>query len=360
MTPSTGQPQLLLPIGDPAGIGPEVALKALADPPLPAPIALVADRELLRWHYRQLRPHVRSLADPDDLPVLEVPLAPSVRAEIRWGQGNAASGRASFAFLQAAIARALAGEASGLVTAPIAKSAWHAAGLAYPGQTEVLARQAGRDSVGMLFAARSPHTDWMLRVLLATTHVPLREVPQRLTPAHLSDQLAVLVASLAQDFGIARPRIAVAGLNPHSGEGGAMGTEERDWLQAWLAREQRERPEVTLVGPVPPDALWIAPARAWRAHQARAQAAHAYLALYHDQGLIPLKALAFEQAVNTTIGLPFVRTSPDHGTAFDIAGRGSADPASLKAAIALAAEMATRRVETGRPARSSIFYSGTR
>jgi 4-hydroxythreonine-4-phosphate dehydrogenase len=144
---------------------------------------------------------------------------------------------------------------------------------------------------------------------------------------------------LQRDFGLAAPRVAVAGLNPHSGEGGLLGSEERDWLAPLIGRWRTRGVE----GPVPPDTLWVAPARAWCDPSSAALGRDGYLALYHDQGLIPVKMLAFDQAVNTTIGLPFVRTSPDHGTAFDIAGRGLARPASTVAALELALELIQRR-----------------
>jgi len=314
-------PHLALTLGDPAGIGPEVALKALAQPEAIAAcqVTLVGDRALWQAAYQHLRAAgVRALADPGNWPLLDVPV--EHRAAIHPSQGSAASGAASFAALRAAIAGALAGEFQGIVTAPIAKALWRAAGYDYPGQTEVLAEAAGVERYGMLFAARSPRTGWRLLVLLATTHLPLRCVPTALTPELLSAKLDLLLASLRQDFGLATPRVAIAGLNPHSGEGGQLGTEERDWLEPWLAEQRQRYPAVRLHGPVPPDTLWVAPGRAWYGEPGPPPA-DAYLALYHDQGLIPVKLLAFDQAINTTIGLPFVRTSPDHGTAFDIAGQ---------------------------------------
>ncbi len=337
------RPHLALTLGDPAGIGPEVALKALADPQATADcqVTLVGDRALWQAAYQHLQPRSREpLANPDNWPLRDVPAGD--RAQIQLGQGNAASGAASFAALQAAIAGALAGEFQGIVTAPIAKSLWRAAGYDYPGQTEVLAEAAGVERFGMLFAARSPYSGWRLLTLLATTHIPLRQVPAALNPDLLNRKLDLLLASLRQDFGCARPHVAIAGLNPHSGEAGQLGREERDWLEPWLARARQQYPEAELLGPVPPDTLWVAPGRAWYGEPGPPPA-DAYLALYHDQGLIPVKLLAFDQAINTTIGLPFIRTSPDHGTAFDIAGRGLARAASMTAALQLAAELAAQR-----------------
>ncbi|MEM9540000.1 MAG: 4-hydroxythreonine-4-phosphate dehydrogenase PdxA [Cyanobacteria bacterium P01_E01_bin.42] len=334
-------PKLAITIGDPAGIGTEVLLKALADPAIAekCQICLVGTKTLLEDAYRHFQERGESeLADPERFPLIEIPCD---RPVIEWGKGNKASGAASFAYLETAIDRALAGEFQGIVTAPIAKSLWKAAGYDYPGQTEVLATKAGSDRYGMLFAARSPHSQYSLIVLLATTHIPLHQVPQALTPELLQWKLNLLIDCLKTDFGIENPSIAVSGLNPHSGEAGQLGTEERDWLIPWLEKERCDRPNVQLIGPVPPDTLWVQTGRSWYAGEK--SSIDAYLALYHDQGLIPVKLMAFDRAINTTIGLPFIRTSPDHGTAFDIAGKGIADATSMKAAIALAAELATRR-----------------
>jgi len=341
------QRPLAIATGDPAGIGPEVVLKALADSALltDGAVTLVGSADWLRQTYRQLRQILPAdrVADPDQFEILDVPLEPSLEQAIQPGQGNAASGEVSFRTLQTAIAHTLQGRFQGIVTAPIAKSAWNAAGHPYPGQTELLAEMAGVQRFGMMFVGRSPHTGWTLRTLLATTHIPLRQVPDALHPDGLTRKLDLLVQALQLDFGIETPRIAVAGLNPHSGEQGQLGHEEQDWLIPWL-REMGDRyPQIHLEGPIPPDTLWVKPGQAWFGTTSPIQAHDAYLALYHDQGLIPVKLMAFDRAVNITIGLPFIRTSPDHGTAFDIAGRGIADPSSLKAAIQLAGELAKTR-----------------
>ncbi len=339
-------PRLLLTLGDPAGIGPEVVLKALADPAiatLGCQIVVVGDRRWLEATYMALRDVTDApLADPDSLPILSVEAGEKVVV----GQGDRASGEASFACLQAAIDEALAGRCAGIVTAPIAKACWQLAGRNYPGQTEVLAERSGCDRFGMLFVARSPHTDWVLRVLLATVHVPLARVPALLMPELVARKLELLQASLRQDFGLERVRVAIAGLNPHAGEGGHLGREERDWLEP-LVRQWPD-PNLHLVGPVPPDTLWVAPGRAWRDPAAVGEGCDAYVAMYHDQGLIPVKLLAFDEAVNVTIGLPFVRTSPDHGTAFDLAGKGIARPHSTIAAIRTAVEMICQRASASR------------
>lgn len=348
------RPRLALTLGDPAGIGPEVILKALADPQVTqnCNVTVIGSRRALVETYTQLcskqqihgSGYVKRLANPAELSILDIELKGEIERQIITGTGNAASGAASFAYLETALARTLAGTFEGIVTGPIAKSAWKSAGYNYPGQTELLAQQSGVQRFGMLFVARSPHTGWTLRTLLATTHIPLRQVADTLTPQLLATKLDLLVECLRQDFGLARPSIAIAGLNPHSGELGQLGHEEQEWLIPWLEQERRDRPELQLSGPVPPDTMWVRPSQAWYGSAGHSKAHDAYLALYHDQGLIPVKQLAFDRAVNTSIGLPFIRTSPDHGTAFDIAGSGIADATSMKTAIQLAAELVNQRV----------------
>lgn len=358
------RPRLALTLGDPAGIGPEVILKALADPQIRqnCDLTVIGTREALVATYNQCQNQHELASDyihPDELSILDVKL--TAGGKISTGTGNAASGAASFAYLETAIARTLAEEFDGIVTAPIAKSAWKAAGYNYPGQTELLAEKAGVKRFGMLFVARSPYTGWTLRTLLATTHIPLCQVADTLTPELLSVKLDLLVKCLQEDFGVEKPRIAIAGLNPHSGEQGQLGREEIDWLIPWLEKERQNRPHLQLDGPIPPDTMWVKPGQAWYGERDLGEhfelgklgenyqlpiknAADAYLALYHDQGLIPVKLMAFDRAVNTSIGLPFIRTSPDHGTAFDIAGKGIADATSMKAAIQLATELACQRI----------------
>jgi 4-hydroxythreonine-4-phosphate dehydrogenase len=333
--------KVAITLGDPAGVGPEVVLKALAQMPSRPDVAitLVGNATLLAQTYEQL--NLPSLPPLETIPVVDVAMTSTQQAQIVVGQGNAASGDLSFRCLQRAIELALKGEFDAIATAPIAKSAWLAAGHAYPGQTELLAEMAGVERYGMLFAAKSPHTGWPLRMLLATTHIPLRAVPDTLTPALMSRKLELLLDCLAQDFGIEQARVAISGLNPHSGEAGQLGREEVDWLTPWIIEQQQRFPNTCLEGPIPPDTLWVRPGQAW---QHSPELGHdAYLALYHDQGLIPVKLLAFDRAVNTTIGLPFVRTSPDHGTAFDIAGQNRAQADSMVAAIELAIELSQKR-----------------
>jgi 4-hydroxythreonine-4-phosphate dehydrogenase len=344
------QPRLALTLGDPAGIGSEVILKALADPDVSRnfDVTVIGNLDLLIKIHTELSStnNPTPLANPAQLSVIDVPLPGEIKDEIIIGTGNCASGAASFAYMEYAIAQTLAGKFDGIVTAPIAKSAWKAAGYNYPGQTELLAEKSGVDRFGMLFVARSPYTNWILRTLLATTHIPLSQVADILTPQLLTKKLDLLVECLEKDFGIENAKIAIAGLNPHSGEQGQLGTEEIDWLIPWLEQERQNRPQLQLEGPIPPDTMWVKPGQAWYGNTHSQNLADGYLALYHDQGLIPVKLMAFDRAVNTTIGLPFVRTSPDHGTAFDIAGKGIADATSMKAAIELAAELVNQKLIT--------------
>lgn len=335
------RPRIAIAIGDPAGIGPEVVLSALADPKIKekCDLTVIGNRSVLEQIDRQLRPIRSDLVNLDDFPIFNVPTRFS---EIITGQGNAASGEASYLYLETAIHLTLEGTFDGIVTAPIAKSAWKAAGYHYPGQTEVLAIKSQTQQYGMIFVGRSPYTGWTLRCLLATTHIPLNQVSKVLTPQLMTQKLDLLLKSLQTDFGIENPEIAIAGLNPHSGEQGQLGTEEIDWMNAWLDQQRKNYPQVSLKGLIPPDTMWVTPGQAWYGN-GKIKPADAYLALYHDQGLIPVKLMAFDEAVNTTIGLPFIRTSPDHGTAFDIAGKGLARNASMKAAINLCIELTEKR-----------------
>ncbi len=337
---------LAITLGDPTGIGAEIILKALADSSISQDchLTVIGSKEVLQFTYeyllqnRNLEP--KDLANPDKIDIIDIPMM----SDFTFGRGNAESGAASFAYLDKAIELTLANKFQGIVTAPIAKSLWQAAGHDYPGQTEVLAERAKVDKFGMLFVANSPHTSWTLRTLLATTHIPLAKVPQALNPALMSLKLDLLIDCLKTDFGITEPTIVISGLNPHSGEEGKLGTEEQEWLNDWLTQAQKDRPAAKLIGLVPPDTMWVKPGQAWYGNSNKSQAADAYLALYHDQGLIPVKLMAFDRAINTTIGLPFIRTSPDHGTAFDIAGQGVANPDSMKAAIELAKELTQRKI----------------
>lgn len=320
---------IAISLGDPAGIGAEVTLAALAAEPLSAPVVLVGCRRWLEDTYQRLRA-LRPLRDPADCSIVDLPLRHPVAA----GRSGAPEGDASFQWLTAAAELVQQGRCQALVTAPIAKASWHAAGHRYPGQTERLAELAGVKQASMLFTARPPGGPWRLNTLLATTHIPLAAVPGQLNPELVRRQLDVLLA-FCRRFS-PHPRLVVAGLNPHAGEEGNLGREEVDWLCACLNQWRHDHPDVRLDGPLPPDTCWLEAAAAWRGE---GSGADGYLALYHDQGLIPVKLLAFDAAVNTTLGLPFLRTSPDHGTAFAIAGQGIAREQSMAAALATARQL---------------------
>ena len=337
-------PRLVITMGDPSSIGPEVILKALSQVKAEgiagtAEITLCGDRGIFQDTYQQLCRSGCDVPDPAAYSLLEVPID---RLGLELGVGNAASGDGGFRALAAAIEATNQNKFDAIVTAPIAKSAWKMAGHLYPGQTEVLAEMSGSDRFGMAFVGRSPQSGWILRALLATTHIPLNQVPTALTPALMTQKLELLIEHLQNDFQLKTPTIAIAGLNPHSGELGQLGMEEMNWINGWLEEMRSRFPNVRLIGLLPPDTMWVKPGQAWF-HGKTDGVADGFLALYHDQGLIPVKLMAFDRAVNTTIGLPFVRTSPDHGTAFDIAGRGIADGTSMVEAIGWAVELVRSR-----------------
>lgn len=315
-----------LACGEPAGIGPELAGKAWAQLRQSCPFVWIGDpRHLPDGTPITLidEPHQAIAASASALPVL----AHGFAAINRPGQPDPRNASGVINVIKQAVSLVQTGQAAALCTAPIHKKALiDGAGFAYPGHTEFLAALAGAERAVMMLAG--PH----LRVVPATIHIALRDVPTALTPDLLRDTIAITVRGLQDLFGIPHPRIAVAGLNPHAGEGGAMGHEELDWIAPLLADLQS--PDYTLTGPHPADTMFHAAARA------RYDAA---IAMYHDQALIPIKTLDFDTGVNVTLGLPFIRTSPDHGTAFDIAGQGVAKPDSLIAALKLAQDMAASR-----------------
>ena len=321
--------RLVIALGDPAGIGMEVTLKALADPRLPDGLnpLVVGCRKTLEQTYTRLKSQqCPLLKDPSDLDMDDLP----IQEEITPGTPSPESGASSFRWLSHAVSRVREAHTLALVTAPIAKHAWHAAGHDYPGQTERLAELDGVRQASMLFTAVSPNHGWRLNTLLATTHIPLKEVPSALTPELLVRKLDVLSAFCLR-FN-PNPRLLVAGLNPHAGEQGRLGREEINWLIPALHQWQHNNPHIDLSGPLPPDTCWLSAAKAWQ-EGGQPESPDGILALYHDQGLIPMKLMAFDEAVNTTLGLSFLRTSPDHGTGFDIAGQGVARSTSMVAAI---------------------------
>ena len=314
--------------GEPAGIGPEVAAKAWAALKDEVPLLWIGDPRHLPegtpWHAVE-GPEDAATVSPRALPVL----ARDFGSLATPGTANPAHAAGVIEAIEAGVALAQAGRASAICTAPIHKKALaDGAGFAYPGHTEFLAALGGVDQVVMMLASS------LLRVVPATIHIALTDVPEALTAALLTDTILITHAALRRDFGIDRPRIAVAGLNPHAGEGGRMGHEEIEMMAPVLDELRAEGIEI--FGPLPADTMFHPAARA------RYDAA---VCAYHDQALIPIKTLDFDGGVNVTLGLPFVRTSPDHGTAFDIAGKGIANPASMIAAIRMAARMADARAK---------------
>ncbi|MBI4265899.1 MAG: 4-hydroxythreonine-4-phosphate dehydrogenase PdxA [Acidobacteria bacterium] len=292
------KPRVAITAGDPAGIGPEIAEKAAADS------------------------RVRDVCEP-------VIYGPPGRARFQPGVVSADAGRAAYDAICAATRDAQSGVVAAIATAPVNKLAFSRAGLPWKGHTDLLAHLTGSSSVAMMFWSDP------LKVVLATVHIPLADVPRALS-AHQLDEIITTTARGLPAFGIDRPRLALAGLNPHAGEEGLMGDEEERVLKPVVAAARARG--VQIDGPFPGDTVFV---RASRGEF------DAVIACYHDQGLIPVKLLAFGRAVNVTLGLPIVRTSVDHGTAFDIAGRGVADPSSMIEATLLAARLAAHRQGSG-------------
>jgi len=327
---AAGRVRLAISMGDPGGIGPEVVLKALAKRGVAAVIdpILVGDRSV--WDETARRLHLRVATSETPRPhhltvAVTSALAPRHRqpGPARGKANAAARGEAAYRAIVEAVRLVQAGHAAALVTAPISKAHLAAAGYDYPGHTELLAELCGDVPVRMMMAG--PH----LRVVLVTTHVALADVPRRLSAAVVLDTILATGQALRRQFRIPAPRIAVAGLNPHAGEEGLFGTEEVRVITPAIRAARRRRFDVH--GPLAADSLF--------AQAARGQY-DAVVCMYHDQGLGPFKLLHFADGVNFTVGLPFVRTSPDHGTAFDLAGTGTADARSMIAALQLAARLA--------------------
>jgi 4-hydroxythreonine-4-phosphate dehydrogenase len=314
---------LALTMGDPAGIGGELTARAwnVLHDRGPCFVALDDPDRLTGVPVTEVAsPAAAAAVFSSALPVLPIRLAAKPRA----GQPDQANAKAVIASIEQAVALCMRGDVGGMVTNPINKAALYEAGFAYPGHTEFLAALTGAEGRQIMMLA-SP----ALRVVPVTVHVPLRDAIGMLTTDAIAAAARTTAAALRRDFGIARPRLAVAGLNPHAGEQGALGDEEATIITPAIAALNAEGIEVS--GPWPADTMFTALSRT------RYDAA---ICMYHDQALIPLKTLDMDHGVNVTLGLPIVRTSPDHGTAYDIAGKGIADPASLIAAIQLAAELA--------------------
>jgi len=317
----------LLPLvftpGEPAGIGPDLAVLATAH--APRPLVIAADPALLAARAKQLGRNWQAAAwDGTPFQGVRV-LAVPTRAPVVAGRLDRANAAYVLDTLRAAVAGCLSGTFAGLVTGPVHKGVINDAGIPFTGHTEFLAELAHAGQPVMMLAARG------LRVALVTTHLPLAEVPAAITQARVEAVLRVLHHDLVERFGIAHPRIRVCGLNPHAGEGGHLGREEIEVIEPVLGRLRAEG--MTLFGPLPADTAFT---------QRLIDETDAFLAMYHDQGLPVLKHYGFGEAVNVTLGLPFVRTSVDHGTALDLAGSGAIETGSLHEALAVAAFMAAR------------------
>ncbi len=324
-------PALAVSMGDPAGIGPEIIAKAWearVEQRLPCFFAIGDVRSIAAvWPGPTVRiasPADALLVFDDALPIISVGDA----GEIMPGTPDVDGARCAIESLEVAVGLARSGSAGGLVTGPVSKAQLYRIGFTYPGQTEFVAERCGisRDNAVMMLAGPT------LRVVPVTTHVPLADVPALLSIDLIVAKARVTARGLQRNFGIERPRLAFAGLNPHAGEGGAIGREEIDIVAPAIAQLVEEG--IDAVGPLAADSMFHARARAGY---------DAAICLYHDQALIPLKALHFDEGVNITLGLPIVRTSPDHGTAFGIAGAGMAEPGAMIAAIRMAGDAAARR-----------------
>ncbi|RTL51422.1 MAG: 4-hydroxythreonine-4-phosphate dehydrogenase PdxA [Rhodocyclaceae bacterium] len=310
---TTSKP-LVVTSGEPAGIGPEICL-ALAGAELSIPVVVLGDRDLIESRARLLGRSTQGLQ------IIHVPL----RAPCTAGKLDPANAPYVMDLLDRALEGCLSGEFAGMVTAPVHKSVINDAGIPFTGHTEYLAEMTGTGKVVMMLAGGGLH------VALVTTHLALKDVPAAITRSEVEDTVRIVHRDLKEKFGIEHPRILVAGLNPHAGEGGHMGRDEIEVIEPAIAVLRLEG--IDAVGPLPADTLFTRKVLA---------GAHAQVAMYHDQGLAVLKYAAFEEGVNITLGLPILRTSVDHGTALDLAGSGKADPGSLFAAVKMAADIVAR------------------
>jgi 4-hydroxythreonine-4-phosphate dehydrogenase len=317
---------LAITMGDPCGIGPEITAR-MFQKNLAAPAFVIGDAGVMARIIKRLGlpVQVHAIASPKEARfekgAIDVLSLSDLPADLPIGQIDARAGRAAYDYIAMAIDLALKGEIAGMVTAPIHKEALKAAGLSYPGHTEILADHSKSQNYAMMLANDE------LRVILVTIHVALKDVPSLITRDKVLKTIR-LADQACRAYGIAKPRIAVAGLNPHAGEGGLFGTEEQ--LTILPAIEDARRLGFDVTGPFAGDTIFM---------RARKGEFDIVVAQYHDQGLIPVKYLGIDHGVNVTVGLPFIRTSVDHGTAFDIAGKGIADPSSLHYAFDQALRM---------------------
>jgi 4-hydroxythreonine-4-phosphate dehydrogenase len=333
--PAPTQPRIGICCGDPAGIGPEVTLKALAaeQPRLRATWRLLGDLDQLRQLNEQLglQLHLAKASSPHTPHCIPVETTPGVSLQPTPQPGSPEAGHAALRWLETAARLCLRSELDALVSAPLNKAAVIRSGLpGFRGQTEYLTELAGGPPTTMMLLGHDDRQRW-LRVALATTHLPLRQVADALNPQCILTAIEQ-AAQACHNLQLPHARVAVCGLNPHAGESGHLGTEEQTLIQPVV--ETAINLGIDATGPLPGDAVF---------HQAISGRFDAVVAMYHDQGLAPLKLLAFDTGVNWTLGLPFIRTAPDHGTAYDLAGRNQANPSSMQSAIRLAVQLAAAR-----------------
>ncbi|MDR9414842.1 MAG: 4-hydroxythreonine-4-phosphate dehydrogenase PdxA [Gracilimonas sp.] len=329
-------PRISISIGDYKGIGPEVILKTLADKVLishSTPIIL-APKSILEQYtldlFTTLSCHFpNNSSDIKDGIVNVLDLETTLKdSDFEEKEKEHHSGKFAMKSIEAGIRLCMNNNAHALVTAPISKEAVNIAGYKIPGHTEFLASKTNTNEVLMMLVSGD------LRVSLVTTHIPIRKVAQTISPELIEKKFQILAQSLKSDFGIERPKVAIFGLNPHAGDGGVIGLEEKNMITPLIQSLKKRYPEVEVNGPFPADGFF---------GQQLHKQYDAILAMYHDQGLAPFKLLSFGKGVNFTAGLPIIRTSPDHGTAFDIAGKGIANPSSFKEAYSLAVKLAKQR-----------------
>ncbi|MEL6532933.1 MAG: 4-hydroxythreonine-4-phosphate dehydrogenase PdxA [Pseudomonadota bacterium] len=323
----SGPRPIAVSCGEPAGIGPEIAIKAAKKLGPEVPFFIIGAPAHFAGHGLSVReisaPEEALRGSGQSLAVLPI----EIPGPARPGRPDPAQAPGVIAAIREGVTRVMAGQAAALTTLPIHKQALiEGAGFGFPGHTEFLAELGGVERAVMMLACDA------LKVVPVTIHIPLSDVPEALTPELLRDTLRITAAALARDFGLSNPRLALAGLNPHAGEGGLMGGEERAVIEPVIEALRAEGYAVS--GPHSADTMF---------HEAARKGYDAALAMYHDQALIPIKTLDFAGGVNVTLGLPFIRTSPDHGTAFNIAGQDRGDPTSLIAALRMAHRMAGLR-----------------
>jgi len=324
--------KIIISVGDESGIGPEIILKALFSKEIPNNLdfIIVGSKINLENTFNNLKSlGIENIVDPNNYQVHDIKIPFEINKQKK------SYGNASFFYLKKAIEIVQENSNAALVTGPICKKSWALAGHNYSGQTELLAESCQVNNVGMLFTAKSPITGWRFNTLLATTHIPLCEVPNQLSTKLIHTKLD-LFSKFCKTY-VKKPILKVAGLNPHAGEEGLLGSEEKNWINNAVISWGQLNNTVQVSGPISPDTCWNSSAKAWRDEKAPTH--DGILAMYHDQGLIPIKVIALNYSVNTTIGLPFIRTSPDHGTGFDIAGKGLAQSQSMVEAIKAAFDL---------------------